>query len=291
MKKQANVLLIFAVFILTFMSVSFSVKASADTGPKPSVTVSVADIKEDGVYYMTLLSKYNSSGPNSFDAKYYGEIDEIDKKFADYKDEDGYYYLYYYKKVSAENPFKWSYYPPNQFKILIYSADQNAFISSGKLERYAFSSYFTVSVSNDKLLANGELEAVRSYDYFGETCKLILRIVFTVAVELGIAFLFGYRGKSFTVILVANLVTQIALNVGLNVINYFKGALSLIIAYIVIEILVLIVESVFYMIAVPKIDKDCPEKLKRFWVLLLYSVAANAASFGLGALIFWSIGV
>lgn len=291
MKKHANVLLIFAVFVLTFISAAFSVKASADMGPKPSVTVNVTNMPEGGVYYMTLLSEHEISGPYRADAKRHGEINEIDKKFADYKDEDGYYYLYYYERVSAEESFKWGYYPPQRFKILIYSANQDVFISSGKLEQYAFASYFTASVSGDKLLAEDELKVVRSYDYFGEICKLILRIVFTVAVEIGIAFLFGYRGKSFKVILIANLVTQIALNVGLNVINYLNGLLFLIIAYIFFEIVILLAESVFYMIAVPKIDKDCPKKLKRFWVLLLYSVAANVASFALGALIFWSIGI
>lgn len=291
MKKHTNVLLIFVVFMLTFISLSFSIKASADTGPKPRVTVSVANMPKDGVYYMTLLCEHKRNGPFRADDKYYGEIDEIDKKFADYKDGDGYYYLYYYESVSSSKSFNWGYHPPYRFKILIYSVNQDAFISSGVLERYAFESYFTASVSGDKLFADDELTVVRSYDYFGEICKLILRIVFTVAVEIGIAFLFGYRGKSFKVILIVNLITQIALNVALNLINYRDGVLYLIIAYILSEIIILLAESVFYMIAIPKIDKDCPKKLKRFWVLLLYSLAANVASFALGALIFWSIGV
>lgn len=271
-----------------------AVKVSADTGPKPSVTVCVNDIPEGGKVYVTLLSKNNMSGPYRADGKYYKEeeVDLTDKAFAEYKDADGFYYLYNYRKVTAnDNRFRWGYYPPTTFKILIYSEKDNSFLVSGVLERYAFSSYYTVGLKEGSFSQNGELLAENSYDYVGETCRLIARILFTLLVEVGIAYAFGYRKKSFAVILAANLVTQIGLNVALNLINYSSGFLAFLLWYIALELLVVIVESVFYMIAVPKIDKDCPVKLKKFWVLLLYSLAANVASFATGALIFWGIGI
>ena len=66
--------------------------------------------------------------------------------------------------------------------------------------------------------------AVRSYDYAGEILALAARIVLTIALELLVAFCFGYRGKRvFALLAVVNVVTQVFLNVFLNVVHYRSG--------------------------------------------------------------------
>ena len=41
---------------------------------------------------------------------------EIYKKFVDYRDEDGYYFLQYFRDCTETSEFRWTYYPPQKFK-------------------------------------------------------------------------------------------------------------------------------------------------------------------------------
>ncbi len=86
--------------------------------------------------------------------------------------------------------------------------------------------------------------ASKSYDYTWEIISLVARIVLTIALELGIALLFGYREKKVLAFLaVINIVTQITLNVALNIINYNSGALTFTFSYVLLEILVFAIEA------------------------------------------------
>jgi hydrogenase-4 membrane subunit HyfE len=111
----------------------------------------------------------------------------------------------------------------------------------------------------------------------------------TVAIELGIALLFGFRGKKqFRFILLVNAVTQIALNIALNIINYRFGQLAFIVLYIPLEIAVFIVEAFLYTWYLKKRS----EKKVSSWKPCIYALAANTASFALGFLLsYWIPGI
>lgn len=281
MKRKVLTLLLCLALLMTM-----PITASADIGPKPSVQIEFTGI-EGQAYYGTLLSLYDSTGPASAwdgdpehadyrpgDAGY-----QIWKKFVEYEDSDGYYFLQEFWNCSNTNQLNWTYFPPENFKVLLYFPATDSFYVSQVYERYAFDSYFTVDLSD---YDNDPFTAQQFYDYTWEIISLIARIVLTIALELGIALLFGYREKRVLAFLASiNVVTQIALNVALNVINYHSGALSSTVSYVVFEILVFAVEAVAYAALVNRFSAEEQKKGRA----VAYAFVANAASFACGLLL------
>ncbi len=276
MKKYASVkflslalvLLLFGVFFAPFPSVT----ASADTGPKPSVTVTFENMGDE-LCYGTLLSYYPSTGPNSVwdgdpETAYYNEAEyDIWKAFVDYKDADGYYFLQAIWKCNATKQIDWTYYPPSPFKILLYYPESGDFSVSDAHETYAFHSYFSVETS--------DMQVKKSYDYTWEIVSLLCRIVVTVALEMGVALLFRIRErKHLLTILCTNAVTQIILNVALNLINFHEGNMTFVLFYILFELIVFVIEAAVYAVALSKIGTPVP-----VWKSTVYALTANAVSF------------
>ena len=261
---------------------------SADMGPKPSVTVTVegADGRD---FYGTLLSERSSTGPQSaYDPERHGPSyqysegygdEEVFRQFIEYEDPDGYYFLQICWPCEGTDTFAWTYYPPQRFKVLLYFPDTGEFVSSGVCERYAFDSYFTASLTGEGL-------AVRSsYEYRWEIFSLLARILLTIAAELLVALLFRFRGKrTFHTFIWVNVVTQVLLNVGLNLINYYGGQLAFTVFYVLLELAVFVAEGILFTLLLRKGQKA--------WKLWLYAFIANACSFALGlALAHWIPGI
>jgi len=288
------VLIMFCAFIMTMM---FPNTARADMGPKPSVVIDFNGV-EGKTYYATLLSNEKSTGPfsvldesNDTLAHYQvGDEDyDIFLKFAEYSDVDGYYFLQFFKDCTQTNQFSWTYYPPQVFKILLYFPETDSFvISDDYYERYAFDSYFTAEVSDTSF--NAEISyAEKSYAYTNEIFSLIIRVILTIVAELGIALLFGFRErKQFRFIIFVNVITQIALNLALNIINYRSGELAFIIFYVLLEAAVFITEAILY---TWYLRKQSPKKIPG-WKPGIYALVANTASFVLGlGLAYWIPGI
>ena len=79
-----------------------TMKASADTGPKPSVRVTFENMGDE-LCYGTLLSKTPSTGPahawdGTEDGKYIheGADEAVWRAFTEFKDEDGFYFLQWF---------------------------------------------------------------------------------------------------------------------------------------------------------------------------------------------------
>ncbi len=272
--------------------------AHADTGPKPSVHILFENMG-DQLCYGTLLSQQESTGPSSVwdghegSARHSGNYsyETIDydswKAFVEYKDSDGYYYLQESWLVSETKEIAWTYYPPYSFKILLYYPETETFVVSGIYERYAFDTYYTVdmdgieigSVDPDTQSTDARIDAYRSYNYSVEILSLIARIIITIAIEMAVALLFGFRGKQQLLLLIAvNTATQIILNVLLNLTNYTSGPRHFVINYILLEIIVFVLEALLYCHLMKK-RSEAPKR-NRFYVL--YSLVANVASFAIG---------
>lgn len=274
-KRIASVILIFVLLSV------FTLPIHADTGPKPSVKISFTNVT-DTEFYVTLLSKHDSTGPWSSAEKYdmYSEYDgyfprEVWEKFASYEDPDGFHFLQYGAKYDTDG-FEWNYYPPEVFKPLLYFPKTDTFITGEIYERYAFDSYYTLDVG----AAGSTATLTESYDYTAETVSLIARILITFAAELLLALLaFGYRGRKLYLMLAAvNFVTQIALNVAVNIRGFFGGPYDYIATFIVIEIFIFIAESLIYRYLIPRLS----EKPARRGVAVCYALSANALSLILG---------
>ena len=260
--------------------------AAADTGPKPSITVTPEGFGEDACY-LTLLSQTETTGPwskhESFAASKdsYGdpEADEaIWTAFNDYQDAEGFFFLGCYGEVTGGQMFCWSYYPPDTFKVLAYFPDSGTFAVGPVTERKEFSARYTVSPSEtgETLL----IEKARNQE--AENKSFVGRLALTLALELAVAVVFGFRAKRQIITIVCmNLITQVGLNQAIThlfpVVSsrwYWPGLL-------VLEVLIFLVEGAVYARLLPRWKKD-PAAVCHPWG---YALAANVASFGVGLIL------
>lgn len=283
----------------------FPITANADTGPKPSVRITFENLGDDECWG-TLLSSKESTGPSSAwdgneeDARHNenpnGQYDwqsfgyDVWKAFVDYAENDNFYFLQEAWQINKTKELAWTYYPPNEFKILLYFPETGEYAISGVYERYAFDSYFTVNMEgvklsvdyNEELSSDDRLNAYKSYNYGVEIGSLVARILITIIVEMVIALLFGYREKKQLLLLVGvNSGTQIILNVLLNIINYNSGEMAFVVFYVLFELVVFAVEAILFYHLLNKISI----KQKPKWLAIIYALVANAVSFGAGMLI------
>lgn len=260
--------------------------AAADTGPKPSITVTPEGFGEDACY-LTLLSQTETTGPwskqESFAASKdsYGdpEADEaIWTAFNDYQDAEGFFFLGCYGEVTGGQVFCWSYYPPDTFKVLAYFPDSGTFAVGPVTERKEFSARYTVSPSEtgETLL----IEKARNQE--AENKSFVGRLVLTLALELAVAVVFAFRAKRQIITIVCmNLITQVGLNQAITHLFplvssrwYWPGLL-------VLEVLIFLVEGAVYAKLLPRWKKD-PAAVCHPWG---YALAANVASFGVGLIL------
>ena len=274
-------------FVLILLGIIFCLPASAkaDIGPKPSVDIEFKGF-EGEVYYTTILAQERSTGPTSA----YEEGDEVPAglsrdaflKMAEYEDPDGFYFHGVLSESTESHSFRWGYYPPETFKILAYFPEADRFVSSEIMERYAFDSYYRFDGSAVDLSApqsRTEGQVMRSYAYSREILTLAIRIVLTIALELLIALLFRFKGRRvWSFIIAVNIITQIALNLGLNFIQFQSGMWAFVFFYVVLEILVFIIEAVLYAWQLPK-RSPVPLSRKR---AVIYALAANIVSLAAG---------
>lgn len=274
---------VFAILMCMVLVMAMPITAHADMGPKPSVRIEFTGIQGE-TYYGTLLSLRDSTGPasawngNPDYARYHpgDEGYEIWQKFVEYQDIDGYYFLQEWWDCSESNQLNWTYYPPTPFKILLYFPETDTFYVSPVYERYAFDSYFTVDLS---AYDSDPITAHQSYDYTWEVISLVARIILTIALELAIALLFGYREKKvLSFLAVVNIVTQVILNVVLNIVNYQSGSMTFTFSYVLYEMLVFAIEAVAYSMLLKKFSS---KELKKGRAIG-YAFVANAASFAFG---------
>lgn len=257
-----------------------TMKASADTGPKPSVSVTFENMGDE-LCYGTLLSKTPSTGParawdGTEDGKYiYEGTDEaVWRAFVEFKDEDGFYFLQWFWRADEKKTLNWTYYPPQTFKILLYYPDRatksgaadnsaggatrdsettaasGAFCVSDILKRYAFHSYYFVDMRNVQSETIGtiaKISVTQGYDYSAEALGFFVRFIITLGVETLLALAFGLRTKrAFLTVLAANGATQILLNLLLNVQLHFNNVYGVFPLYFFAELLVFVAEAALY---------------------------------------------
>jgi len=147
-----------ACFVVIIICLAVPVTVKADIGPKPSVVIEVTGFEEKE-YYVTLLSERDSTGPWSHGNEYYDYMGEewVFEAFENYEDPDGYYFLSFMQDCSEDDTFEWTYYPPQRFKVLLYTTEDGQFYCSDEIyERYAFDSYFKVTLTE-----NGETNSIQ----------------------------------------------------------------------------------------------------------------------------------
>ena len=286
---------------------AMALPAGADTGPKPSVEVAILGL-EGRDCWATLLSEVPSNGPNQSLWRENEEGEWVRREnvtpwhslgdpeypawsaFRAWEEEQQDWFFLQEVWDASEGSFRWGYYPPSVFQIALWFPEEDALVLSGTCERYAFDSYYTLDLAGVELEPGGAvtgLQADHSYDYVWQGISLALRFVLTVAVEVGIAWLIGLRSnRQQAVILAVNLVTQLALNIGLNWIAYQDGAGQLFLRYAVMELGVFGVETALYSWTLPTPERT---EQQRAALVFGYAAGANLASFVIGWILAYMI--
>ena len=304
-----------------------TIKASADTGPKPSVHVTFENMGDE-LCYGTLLSKTPSTGPagawdGTEDGKpiFNGANETVWRAFTEFKDEDGFYFLQWFRRADENKALNWTYYPPQTFKILLYYPDRatksgaadnsagastrdsettaasGAFCVSDVLKRYAFHSYYFVNMAEIADNTGGAaipLPVTQGYDYSAEILGFFVRFIITLGVETLLALAFGLRTKrAFLTVLAANGATQVALNILLNVQLHFNNVYGVLPLYFFAELFVFVAEAALYCFIFGKrknggVSGSADENGGKAAIayskkrLILYAFTANLISFCIG---------
>ena len=276
--KKAILTILCAIMI----GLALPISARADAGPKPSVVIDFTGL-EGEMYYATLLSSTYSTGPHSAGKEYQDYMGPYDifLKFSDYQDADWYSFLPVFQDCSTEHRFSWTYYPPETFKVLLYFPETDSFIvSQESYECYAFDSFFTAEIAGpggDSSAPTG-ITLSKSNQGADVMVSFVIRVLLTLAVELGIALLFGLSGRRLlSIIALTNIGTQFALNLVLNAITLRMHFSEFIKCYLLLELAVFAIEAIVY----TALLKQEASKQK----LIGYALLANTASFGLGLLL------
>ncbi len=154
MKKK---LIVFLLILLTAVFL-FSLTANADFGPKPSTYVRFFGVEEE--CYATLLSNdrdypmfeaYDGTESSKLESVY-EEFPEVWQKMVDYEDEDGYRFLQLIWDVSyGKEKLSWTYYAPEEFKILLYFPASDSFLVTEALYRDVFYCYYYLTVEDGSI--------------------------------------------------------------------------------------------------------------------------------------------
>lgn len=285
MKKRLPFLFLTVVLFMVCLCLS----VSADSGPKPSVTVAFPTL--EGTYCATLLSKSAGTGPYSTDMDLFDDAEaritekrQLDafRAFRTYSDPDGYYFIGFVATVSASADLVWGYYPPQDFKVLLYDCDTGEMAAGEPQSRYAFASRFEAKLTESA--GQKQIAIRRSYDYFGQLLQFLLRLAVTLGVEMLLALAFGMlRTGRLRVVLVVNLLTQILLNGMLQFSVYKHGASPYFLPafYFLAEAAVFVIEAAVYVFFFARGSVPEDRRLSKA-KCVLYALAANAASFAAG---------
>lgn len=277
MKKRKlifNKMLMFG-FILMFLFISFNTTVNADMGPKPSIHIKITGIEGD---YVVAFAATNAYGPN-FDYESYSEMIENNEGYyflqeynpiMEYYDNEGFKWITHYSICNGEDEVSFTYYRPEIFKLVIYKNDELYKVTDA-IDCYAFNSYYKMDFSNEKI------KIYNTYQYHIEILKLLFRIVLTLAIEVGLFLLFKlYTKRNLLVFIFVNIITQIGMNICLNITSYFNGGLYAIFLLFICEVVIILLEPILYLIFM---------KEKNKWIIILYGIIANILSFVLGLII------
>lgn len=233
--------------------------AFADVGPKPSLEIIVKGMDNNN-YWLDLLVTDESE--YSWLEISHGERERV-KKLAEYMDEEGFHpallegtsvpligELKGEKNSDNTYSHNFSYAgTPETFKIAILTEDDTLIISD-LIHRKHFNSIVEFdlrdeALQEDILLSAGQAKEISPI--LKMSFGFISRLLLTLAIEIGIALLFGFTIKhSGKLLLKTNIFTQVVLNIAILWMNLSYGLLLALLVFILMEIFIIIFETIVY---------------------------------------------
>lgn len=282
--------LIIALMIAVFM---IPKKVSADMFDKPTAEIEVIGINQPYRFEILIqesIYEFSEEQLELLMLDYYDDNYPLEI-LKDYQDDDGFVARTLYsrsgpgslKKVS-DNVYKVGYrIAPETFKIMIILED-NTIITSKIINRKLFHSemkFDLTGVSLDKTQHGvGKVNEIIPYGHM--SWRFVVRVIFTILLELFVLFLFRYKLKSsYKIVGITNLVTQTLLTLFMFIGYYFwAAAIGLFIVLLLGEGFVFISEMVFY----SRVLKE-----KNRVKAANYAIVANLVTFLVSFLTLWFI--
>ena len=273
--------------LVLILMAALGIYAFADFGPKPSVVVEFENAG-DQEYYVTLVAKEDQLGwpfRQVTDEEEQHDVNiDVWNRFVHYEEPDGMVFAGLVQEFTGDGAFEWNYYPPSEFRVLIYFPDTDSFVESSEiLEQYAFDSYYRADFDEISVGGNGAvatIPVIRRYNLMWQITAFLLRLAVTVVIESLLAVCFGFAGKrQLWLIFGVNCATQLAM----NLLMLTQGAVGIfaiyVIQYALAELAVILVEGLVYYLALPKLADPYYAEGKH---PIVYAVVGNLASFILG---------
>ncbi|MBO4456281.1 MAG: hypothetical protein J5802_01030 [Butyrivibrio sp.] len=276
MRKPRFLKVLFGIMCFLCLFILLKESVCADIGPKPSITVTVTNAPRD--YYIALLGNHGEQASEDSELKIKGivtlaSVREYLENFSyqgwDFFESpvgDNIYYSNY------EHTYVFSYMVPNPFRFIVIKPNGEVHVSKEySLEQYNYTCTYD--------FAEGAITEYKAVKAFKRIFYVIFCYVMTILLEFGVFCAFRYpRTRSNIVSLaVVNALTNIPLNIFLA---GFPGGWEVYVLNELLEILILIIESIIYAIVLKNAEgKRKPIKS------ILYGISANSVSAILGSLL------
>ena len=272
--------------MLGVIMIGSTTQVHADMGPKPTAHVTITG--HDEPYMFDVLVKKSTPVDTLDDeslerntVEYY-DPEAYPEVLNGYQDGDGYASMTLYDNVPRyitreHNTFELGYFgAPREFKIVLVF-DEDTIITSPSIERQQFNALITYDVSDvDKSESQENVGVIEEEIPYAEMATdFFIRLVATIAIELGVLALFFYRKlKSFILAGGVNLATQSLLTLFMVMGYYYWG--NLLAAFLILilgETLVIIAEMIIYGLYLKE----------HSWLrAILYALTANGLSMAAG---------
>ncbi|MBR3643180.1 MAG: hypothetical protein IKN57_06690 [Parasporobacterium sp.] len=255
-------------------------------GPKRSITVQVKNGPSD--YYLALLQC--PKGTTGSESELF--LDPVDDSSVQAYLKDFYHegWVYHvspvgpnYYKSDSEHRYNFGYMVPDIVRVILISSDGTVYLSD-RLDVEEFNAKITYDV------AAGTLdEQPDTYKPLRRAILMITCLVLTLALELLILKLFRYPFTKHNIICftIINVITNIPFTFLLLFGLFDRASLPLVVIMFFMEIIITIVESVFYLFTLRSRSGE-KRKFKNF----LYGIVSNVFSAVMGDVIifvFWMI--
>ena len=179
--------------------------------------------------YGTLLSKTSEVGSFSYKIEIDLDVDEnIINAFKTYEDKDNFFYLNYLQDVS-EGLLFWPYFPPENFKVLLYFPNTNTFVTTDTIyNTYCLTNDFKASINN------GVLYLTQSYNYSKLIYLTVIITIIASVISILIAFITGRPSEAeYKYVILSNLLFHIIVNIGIAM-HSFRVGFSIVEYYLVL---------------------------------------------------------
>lgn len=304
LKRVVTIFLLYAFIFLLIPSIG----AEANSGPPSNLRLTIENVDFD--YYFEVLvyqdtplsneqieqtesSRYYNKEENPWESDY-RLVYDMPEMLKSFQDRDGYvsYSLFYSEwdvfyhiggnQIETPNQFVIWIDPPRQFKLILIGENNQIIISEviqmGEYDYRVTWDLEGASLNNTIQYNIGTITGLTKHPFLRISTYIdfFFRMFVTLAIELGILYLFGFRkNQSYLIAFVVNVISQSVLTVGTLFSFYLSrnNMFAVILYYIAGEVFIFSSEMIIYGVLL---------KEKPVYIRVIYGFVANLVSMIIG---------